>query len=157
MPCLQMTTFEAFWITCQNTTPYSLRVRLKRWRLLVFFERGRPYSSWISHRNMEWFKSQPTPHYEVFWSVSLKRNCKAFCCSKWYEGWNVRRQVPQIEGNYCKAEVDYLDDKMRLTTWKVLKMIRVNEMSLSRGGSRGGVEGVATPPLKIFFGYFAWE
>lgn len=33
-------------------------------------------------RHMECFKSQPPPHYEVFWSVSLRRNCKAFCCSK---------------------------------------------------------------------------
>ena len=33
-------------------------------------------------RHMECFKSQPPPHYEVFSSVSLRRNCKAFCCSK---------------------------------------------------------------------------
>lgn len=35
-------------------------------------------------------------------------------------------------GNFRKAEVDYLYDKMRLTTSKVLKMIRINEMSLSK-------------------------
>lgn len=38
--------------------------------------------------------------------------------------------------NFRKAEVDYLYDKMRLTTSKVLKIIRVNEMSLSKPQSQ---------------------
>lgn len=39
-------------------------------------------------------------------------------------------------GNFRKAEVDYLYNKMRLTTSKVLKMIRVDEMSLSKPQSQ---------------------
>lgn len=39
-------------------------------------------------------------------------------------------------GNFRKAEVDYLYNKMRRTTSKVLKMIRVDEMSLSKPQSQ---------------------
>lgn len=52
----------------------QLKSVLETSRLLVFFQRRRPRSSWISYRNMEWFKSLPPPHYEVFWPVSLKWN-----------------------------------------------------------------------------------
>ena len=42
----------------------------------------------------------------------------------------------KLWGNFRKIEVDYLYDKMRLTTSKVLQMICVDEMSLSKSQSQ---------------------
>lgn len=47
-----------------------------------------------------------------------------------------RGKLHKLWRNFRKAEVDYLYDKMRLTTSKVLQMICVDEMSLSKSQSQ---------------------